>query len=87
MKEGGSGPLGEAYEPSGRVRMPFRGVFDWEGAFLQNPGEERYEVDTWMQIMNHGAETAQQAQERAARIARRRRRPGSNSEPFAAVSV
>jgi hypothetical protein len=65
---------------------PFEGVYDWEESFAQNPDEERYEIPLWMQIRVHGAETAEQARERALYTGMRRRQRGS-TEPFSAVVV
>lgn len=44
---------------------PFIGHYKLEEAFRQNPDLPRFDVPRWMRDMNHGRETAEDAQARA----------------------
>jgi hypothetical protein len=44
---------------------PFTGRYDWDEAFRQNPDQPVFDVPNWMRDMDHGAETAEDAQARA----------------------
>lgn len=66
------------------VARPATGVFDWDEAFRQNPGQPAFEVPLAMRIRVHGLETAAHAEERARRIQRNRRLSGT--EPFGVLT-
>jgi hypothetical protein len=44
---------------------PSIGVHNWDEAFRQNPDQPVFDVPDWMRDMNHGRETAEDAQARA----------------------
>jgi hypothetical protein len=44
---------------------PFTGRYDWDEAFPQNPDQPVFDVPNWKRDIDHGAETAEDAQARA----------------------
>jgi hypothetical protein len=44
---------------------PFTGRYNWDEAFRQNPDQPVFDVPNWMRDMDHGGETAEDAQARA----------------------